>query len=126
MEIALRFFVTSNPDLEWDEALPHIQSTLNNSRNTSTNVEPNMIVQGFKSNLDALNPLVELPIEDYVAMRQVAWDQAADALAWAVAAMKDRYDSKHKPVRFKPGQKVLLKLYKGYRLPGYTSRKLSN
>ena len=99
---------------------------MNNSRNAATNVEPNVVIQGFKTNLDALNPLVELPTEDYVKMRQIARDQAADAIAWAAAVMKDRYDSKRKPTRFKPGQAVLLKLHKGYRLPGHASRKLSN
>lgn len=98
---------------------------MNNSCNASTNIEPNVVIQGFRSNLDALDPLVELPPKDYVALRMVARDQAADAIAWAAASMKDRYDTKHRPVRFQAGQKVFLKLYKGYKIPGYVSCKLS-
>ena len=81
VEIALRFFITSNPEKEWTEALPHIQSTMNNSRNASTGVEPMTVIQGFRSNLDALNPLIELPAQDFNKVRAIANNQTADALA---------------------------------------------
>jgi hypothetical protein len=40
VETALRFFITANPEKERIEALPHVQSTMNNSKNASTVVEP--------------------------------------------------------------------------------------
>ena len=39
--------------------------------------------------------------------------------------MKDRYDQGHRPVRFKVGQSVLLKLHHGYKIPRHISRKFS-
>jgi hypothetical protein len=40
VETGLRFFITANPEKEWIEALPHVQSTMNNSKNVSRGVEP--------------------------------------------------------------------------------------
>jgi co-chaperonin GroES (HSP10) len=56
----------------------------------------------------------------------VSRQEANDALAFAAAAMKQRYDKKHKAIEFKVGQKVIVRLYKGYQLPGETNRKLSH
>jgi hypothetical protein len=36
VEIAIRFFLTQNTDLEWIDALPFIQHMINNSKNAST------------------------------------------------------------------------------------------
>ena len=124
MEIALRFFVQSNPDAEWTDALPHLQATLNNSKNASTNVEPNAVVMGFKTNLDALDPLVNLPPADFAAVRAQLRTEAADALGWAAATMKQRYDTTRRPITLHPGDKVMLKLHKGYQIPGNLGPKL--
>jgi hypothetical protein len=126
VEIALRFYATTHPDNDWTDALPMLQATLNNSRNSSTGVEPNVVLQGFKNNLDAIDQLAELPREDFDKVRDVSRQEASDALAFAAAAMKQRYDKKHKAVEFKVGQKVMVRLHKGYQLPGETNRKLSH
>jgi hypothetical protein len=126
VEIALRFYATTHPDNDWTDALPMLQATLNNSRNASTGVEPNVVLQGFKNNLDAIDQLAELPREDFDKVRDVSRQEANDALAFAAAAMKQRYDKKHKAIEFKVGQKVIVRLYKGYQLPGETNRKLSH
>ena len=114
----------SNPDAEWTDALPHLQATLNNSKNASTNVEPNAVVMGFKTNLDALDPLVNLPPADFAAVRAQLRTEAADALGWAAATMKQRYDTTRRPITLHPGDKVMLKLHKGYQIPGNLGPKL--
>ena len=48
-----------------------------------------------------------------------------DAIAIAIMKSKYYYDKKHRPMFFRPGDKVLLRLYKGYSIPSAKSRKLS-
>ncbi len=47
-----------------------------------------------------------------------------DAIAFASLRMKDYYDSKHIAKFFKVGDLVNLRLYRGYRVPSITSKKL--
>ncbi len=44
---------------------------------------------------------------------------------FATARAKRRYDGQHRDIEFKEGDKVYLRLYHGYHLPGKPSRKLS-
>ncbi len=47
------------------------------------------------------------------------------AIDFAAARAKRRYDSQHRDLEFKEGDKVYLRLYKGYHLPSKPARKLS-
>lgn len=49
---------------------------------------------------------------------------AKDAIAFAALRMKDYYDSKHTAKYFDVGDLVNLRLHRGYRVPGVTSKKL--
>jgi hypothetical protein len=51
---------------------------------------------------------------------------AQEALAYAAIRMKEQYDRHHQPMHFKKGEKVLLRLHKGYNIPAnrHLSRKL--
>lgn len=49
---------------------------------------------------------------------------AQDAIAFASIAMKDYYDSKHLAIFFEVGNLVNLRLHRGYRVPGITSKKI--
>ena len=51
---------------------------------------------------------------------------AADAIAFASAEMKIRYDEKHKNTSLGPGDMAFVKLQKGYHLPGLKNARLSN
>ena len=102
-----------------------MQAVLNNSRNQTIGFSPNELLIGFKTNLDSLNALEDLLPADFATLRGHFRSEAQDAIAWANACMKARYDSKHKPVSFKPGDQVMLRLHHGYRIPGQTNRKLS-
>ncbi len=44
---------------------------------------------------------------------------------FAAARAKRRYDGQHRDLEFKEGDKVYLRLHKGYHLPGKPARKLS-
>lgn len=50
--------------------------------------------------------------------------EAANAIAFANARMKIRYDANHVPLRLEQGDLVYLRLHKGYRVPGVDNRKL--
>ena len=126
VEVAMRYFVTANDHREWTDALPYIKSVINNSPNAATGLAPMEIVRGFKSNHDTLNFLNELPPKDFADLRQQYRKMADEAMAFANVTAKDRYDSKHKPIRFKAGDQAFLRLHHGYEVLGHANRKLSN
>lgn len=47
---------------------------------------------------------------------------AADAIKFAAMYMKNSYDAKHKPIFFKVGDFVSLRLHRGYNVPGIQGR----
>ena len=61
------------------------------------------ILQGFKSNHNELDHCVELAPKDYKALRLQYREMVKEAIAFADVISKDRYDSKHKPIKFKLG-----------------------
>ena len=98
MEIALRYFVTGNPEASWTDCLPYLQAVLNNSRNQTTGFSPHELLTGFKSNLDSLNALVDVLPADFEKLRGHYRAEAQNAIAWANARMKARYDGRHRPL----------------------------
>lgn len=124
VEIALRYFCTANPDNDWTEALPFIKFMMNSSINASTQTSPMQQIQGFNPR-DPLSALADLPPKNFEALRQEYRDMAQEALAFANINMKYRYDQKHKPLSFKIGDWVLLRLHHGYRVHGHLHRKLA-
>ena len=127
VEIALRFHLTANPDDEWDEILPYIQATLNNSPSSITGLAPNELCYGFKVN-DAMGMLLADPsvsAEAFHKLRLVKREEADDAIAFSSTIMKARYDAKHLALNLKEGDDVFLRLHHGYSIPGLSNRKLS-
>ena len=127
IEIALRYFITANPGVDWTLVLPYLQGSLNNSKNQSTGVSPNEILYGFnvRDTLGLLS-LPELPQEDFSRLRQMKREQAEDAIAFANIMAKAYYDSSHKPLSVPKGSSVFLRLHHGYKIPGVTNHKLHN
>ena len=125
VEIALRYHMTTTDD-DFTICLPHLQATLNNSRNATTGYAPNEVTMGFRTNLDGLNALEDLPPADFATMRGIVRKEVQDAVAFANAKMKHRYDAGHRPISFKPGDKVMLRLHRGYKVPGQENRKFSH
>lgn len=52
--------------------------------------------------------LTNLPTDEYARLREVHSGEAKDATQFALIAMKACYDAKHRAIRFKAGDKVLL------------------
>ena len=124
VEIAMRFHLTEHPDSEWDQILPYMQASLNNSPNTSTGSSPNELCYGFKVN-NSVGLLSDLPPEDFDRLRLQKRESAEDCMAFASVMMKARYDLVHKAITIKAGDRVYLRLHQGYKIPGVANRKLS-
>lgn len=120
VEIALRFHLTTGTD-DWISVLPFLQASLNNSV-TSTGFAPNELAYGFRVR-DTLGLLADLPAEDLDRLRLVKREEADDAIAFANAIAKTRYDSSHKAINL--GSSAYLRLHHGYSIPG-VNPKLSN
>lgn len=122
VEIALRYFLTRHPDMEWIDALPFIQFFLNNSINATTGISPNEFVTGMRPR-DSLDLVADVRKKDFEELRLQYRDCAAESLAFANAKMKYQYDRKHKPLNLKVGDWVELNLHGGYKTAGHLNRK---
>ena len=124
VEIALRYLITGKPGVNWLDALPAMQSAFNNQKSASTGRSPNEILYGFniRGTLGLLGPLPHL---DHEVARQMHQRDARDSVAFANARAKAYFDGRHRLVRFVEGDQVLLRLHKGYQLPGEHNPKLS-
>ena len=121
VEIALRYYVSR--DINWRQALPFISAILNNSTNTATGFSPNELTYGFRVN-DNVNLLEDLPPQDFEKLRLLKREAADEAISFANAMSKHRYDGKHTPLSVKPGDKVYLRLHHGYKIAGEGNHKL--
>ncbi len=143
-EIALRYWLMTlkEPDL-WPFVLARLQAALNNStKYSSTRLSPNQVIFGMRTR-EAMDLLrVEEPDTERIDSNHngeqvkrkpvtlTTMDQyrpahidAKDAIAYAAMAMKYYYDRKHKPLYFKVGDLVNLRLHKGYTLPSLKEKK---
>lgn len=123
VEIAIRYYVSQNPESTWIVVLPYLQGYLNNSKNQSTGVSPNEVLYGFNVR-DTLGMLSQLPEADLTRLRQLKRDQAEESIAFANAFAKLQYDSKHKPLSLSKGDNAYLRLNHGYEIAGVSNRKL--
>jgi hypothetical protein len=117
VESALRHYIQSLEDpSQWPLIIPHLQFEINNSKSSSTGKAPNEIIKGFRP----------LAVSDVIVGRIPALDDdervrtrlsAADALATAAMTTKYYYDRKHIAKFFNIGDRVYLRLHKGYLVP---------
>lgn len=86
VEIAVRFLLATNLDLDIVASLPVIQFQLNNSANASTGLSPNEIVYGFKIR-DSIYSLSESQSEekDLSTTRLQYRQDVSDAISYANA-----------------------------------------
>ena len=122
VEIALRFHLTTGTN-DWLSILPFLQGSLNNNV-TSTGFAPNELAYGFRVR-DTLGMLADLPAEDLNQLRLIKREEADDAIAFANAMAKTRYDLNHRSMNLTEGSKAYLQLHHGYSIPG-VNPKLSN
>ena len=122
VEIALRFWMaTLNHPEEWPVTIPAIQSTYNNSISAATKHTPNEVAYGF-----SLNKPLDLASTEYEKQTlppHLVRLAASDAIAFAQTNSKFHYDRRHQPQFFRQGDKVLLRLHQGYKIPTNHGRK---
>jgi len=124
-EIALRFVIFDHPDEPWSNFIVGLQAALNNAHCTTIGTSPNEMVLGFKPNtalsLLSRNEGNEIP----QCIRDLRQRDAEIAMDFAAMAAKERYDARHNPITMDVGDKVYVRLHRGYHLPGKPNRKLS-
>ena len=114
-EIALRHFISEmNHPTEWHKALPYIQVTLNSAINRATGSSPHRLMYGI-SLPTATEPLTDR-IKEALGHKGERED-AKSAVAHGIMAMKRQFDRKHTPLRLQKGDKVVLRIGKGYNTP---------
>jgi hypothetical protein len=127
VEIALRFYIFERPDASWLDIIPALQWNLNNAYASAVKASPHELLYGFQpaGPLQALSKLAETEAKDIPVLRDYLRQDAQLAMDFAAARAKRRYDGTHRDIEFKEGDKVYLRLHRGYHLPGKPSRKLS-
>ena len=127
VEIALGFHIAARPDDEWDEVLPCIQATMNNSPSSVTGLAPNELCYGFRVHDGTSMLLADQTVSAgaFIELRLARQEEADDAMAFASTTMKAGYGSKHLALKLKKGDAAFLKLHHGYTIPRITNRKLS-
>lgn len=125
VELALRYALANNPELDWVAFLPTLRARLNNLPSSSTGLSPNEVVMGFKTRdpLALLKP--DEQKEDWLEKRSVNATEAEAAIAWANVTAKNLYDRHHRPLTLQVGEQAFLRLHKGYTLPSVKSPKLA-
>lgn len=115
VEIAFRFFLTTLPNpANWEEGIGPIQSSVNNSRSSSTGKSPNEVVYGFTptQSTDLVSTKAHTPlIAKFIRI------EVADAIAFSQMSAKWVYDKNHKSITLAVGDFALLRLHKGYKIP---------
>lgn len=124
VEIALRYLLAStNKSSNWVDALPAIQTGLNNATHAATGLSPNESIYGFKVR-EALSLLGGAKDQDHEIARTLYQREASEAIAFANIKSKAYYDRRHKPLFLNAGDQVLVRLHKGYKLPESPNPKL--
>ena len=127
VEIAIRFHTFEHPESNWLEVLPSLQWHLNSGLSGPVKTSPHELLFGFRPTgpLEAMTKPLEDGNQDTAALREHLRHDAQLAMDFAAAQAKRRYDGKHRPIEFEVGDKVYLRLHRGYHLPGNPSRKYS-
>jgi hypothetical protein len=127
VEIALRYHIFDHPDGNWLDVVPLLQWHLNSGYSAPIQSSPHELLYGFRPAgpfevlaAPATERATELP-----TIRESLRQDAQLAMDFATARAKRRYDSDHRDIEFNEGDKVYLRLHRGYHLPGKPSRKLS-
>ena len=113
----------SDPDYQdWVQFLLFLSTVINNLTNASISFAPNELVYGFRVK-DNLSLLYDLFTEDFNRIRIIKKEEVDDAIAFASAKNKIRYNTKYKDILLEVGNKAFFVLYRGYKVNG-TYRKL--
>ncbi|KAI1000757.1 hypothetical protein K3495_g7440 [Podosphaera aphanis] len=129
VELAMRYIVASMSNhSSWPEVLPMISATLSNNVVAKDLIEMAEEVNdgnGRGEDNASENPdkATAYPVEPMnVAIYRPATIDTKDAIKLAAMYMKKNYDKKHTPMFFEVGQYVMLRLHRGYKVPGLENR----
>ena len=128
IEIAIRYLIICNLDLDWWLILSALQTQLNNSSNSTTRLSLNEIIYDFKIK-DSLSLLyldsIESMINDIIQRRLKYRAKATDATVFANTKTKIYYDARHTSLLLNFDDKTYLRLNHDYQLSEKSNRKLS-
>ena len=145
VEIAFRYFIAGLDDIsQWASLIPRMCNAIANATARSSGIAATEMLFGqrVRNPIDAVadslidisdgydladmaanEPQEAFPIEAVNTMgTRPSVLGAIDALKLAALTMKIYYDKKHQPMFFAPGQFVLLRLHRGYMIPGLKDR----
>lgn len=112
IEVLIRHFFAIYPAENWPDYLPAIHGILNSAPNASTGFSAQELMYGCKLRTP-LNIGFNAPEFPNFKIR----DDAAEALKFAAIYMKYYYDRRHEERHYTPGDRVYLRLHKGYSIP---------
>jgi hypothetical protein len=133
VEIALRFFLTENSEVNWINAASLIQASLNNSSNAAIDLSSNEITYEFKIK-DTLFCLIAEKIKNTFRFKilnllnQIRLrnrQKATNVVFFANVKVKIIHDRRHKSLFLNSEKKTFLRLHKEYNLSEVINRKLS-
>jgi hypothetical protein len=123
IEIALRYFLTSNSNLCWHEALSSLQHDLMNF----------IIFTSFTSNQTLYEVNIKLSLmilndhtKNNTFTRKLIRKKVVNVIDFVNARFKIIYDDKHKSFAFNSKNKIYLRLHREYSLSEKNNHKLSN
>ncbi|KAI1000524.1 hypothetical protein K3495_g7671 [Podosphaera aphanis] len=130
VEIALRYFIATlpNPAL-WPNVKDKLSAALSNSISRATDLLTHQLIKemsdsqpgGLASSELTQNPAnpPAFPSEPEISSSyRPGFIDAVDAIKFAATYMKQQYDERHKPMFFEDGDFVLLRLHRGFNVPG--------
>ena len=125
VKIAIKFLIANEFDIF--TILFSIQTQFNNSFNAITKLTFNQVIYDFKIKETILfineQSSEELSLESARLKYKI---EIVEAISFANAQMKIRYNTKHVFLLFKSNEKAFLKLHKRYKTLNQKNRKLSN
>lgn len=124
IETVLWYFLSAYSIKNWNAILPFMQGNLNNSSNATTGMALNKITNGFRV-ANPLELLFDTSLQNYAKLWDIKYNKTDEAIAFANASAKARYNTKHKLLKLVAGEKAFLRLHKGYTIPGLSNWKLS-
>ena len=116
VEIALKYTLTNNLDLNWVVFLLTLRARLNNLSNAVIDLSLNEVIMNFKIR-DSL-ALLKFDKEDkkWLQKRAINRTKIEIAIVWANIRAKIIYDRHHRSLVLQSGDRVYLRLHKSYSL----------
>ena len=127
VEITIRYFIIEHSNIDYVLVFSSIQTQLNNSLNTITDLISNEIIYDFKIR-NALFSITRINIvnaQDLSTQRLKYQRETIDAIVFATTKIKIYYDVRHTSIFLNEDDYVYLRFNKDYKLLKWLNSKLS-